>query len=112
MNAQRVKVIATPDQLRRPHGAALFKAGADVFRINMSHATHDGMRERMAMIDQAYMAGQSDGCRDQARRRKFGRRHLCCASVRSDPVSNRALAASVDSLAPGIACCPTTIKVC
>ena len=30
--------------------AALHDAGADVFRINMSHADHDGMRERIAMI--------------------------------------------------------------
>ena len=30
--------------------AALFEAGADVFRINMSHASHDAMRERVAMI--------------------------------------------------------------
>lgn len=28
----------------------LFLAGADVFRINMSHASHDGMRERIATI--------------------------------------------------------------
>src|SRR5208337_2667229 len=30
--------------------AALFEAGTDVFRINMSHASHDAMRERVAMI--------------------------------------------------------------
>ncbi|MCC2104490.1 MAG: pyruvate kinase [Hyphomicrobiales bacterium] len=30
--------------------AALHDAGADLFRINMSHADHDGMRERIAMI--------------------------------------------------------------
>ena len=31
----------------------LFEAGADVFRINMSHATHDGMREIHAIVPQA-----------------------------------------------------------
>ncbi len=30
--------------------AKLFEAGADVFRINMSHASHDAMRERIRMI--------------------------------------------------------------
>ena len=28
----------------------LFEAGADVFRINMSHTAHDRMRELVAMI--------------------------------------------------------------
>ncbi len=28
----------------------LFEAGADIFRINMSHTSHDGMRERIATI--------------------------------------------------------------
>jgi len=30
--------------------ARLFEAGADVFRINMSHSTHDTMRERIRII--------------------------------------------------------------
>jgi pyruvate kinase len=49
---RRVKIIATlgPASADRAIVAALFKAGADVFRINMSHATHDAMRERVAMI--------------------------------------------------------------
>src|ERR1700757_793411 len=49
---RRVKIIATlgPASSDRKAIAALFAAGADVFRINMSHATHDGMRERVAMI--------------------------------------------------------------
>ena len=49
---RRIKIIATlgPASADRPTLAALFEAGADVFRINMSHATHDGMRERIAMI--------------------------------------------------------------
>ncbi|MFZ0206207.1 MAG: pyruvate kinase, partial [Roseiarcus sp.] len=49
---RRIKIIATlgPASADRPTLAKLFEAGADVFRINMSHATHDGMRERIAMI--------------------------------------------------------------
>ena len=49
---RRVKIIATlgPSSADRKTIAALFAAGADVFRINMSHASHDGMRERVAMI--------------------------------------------------------------
>ena len=49
---RRIKIIATlgPASADRATLARLFDAGADVFRINMSHATHDGMRERIAMI--------------------------------------------------------------
>src|SRR5271155_2008920 len=49
---RRVKIIATlgPASADRKTIAELFAAGADVFRINMSHATHDVMRERVAMI--------------------------------------------------------------
>jgi pyruvate kinase len=49
---RRCKIVATlgpascePEMLGR-----LFEAGADVFRINMSHASHDAMRERIRMI--------------------------------------------------------------
>jgi pyruvate kinase len=49
---RRVKVIATlgpassrPEIIRR-----LFEAGADVFRINMSHASHTDLRERHTAI--------------------------------------------------------------
>lgn len=49
---QRAKIIATlgpassrPEMIRR-----LFEAGADVFRINMSHASHEDLRERHAQI--------------------------------------------------------------
>ena len=50
--SRRVKIIATlgPASADRETVAALFAAGADVFRINMSHASHDAMRERVAMI--------------------------------------------------------------
>ena len=49
---RRVKIIATlgPASADRETVAALLAAGADVFRINMSHASHDAMRERVAMI--------------------------------------------------------------
>ena len=49
---RRVKIIATlgPASADRKTIAELFAAGADVFRINMSHASHDVMRERVAMI--------------------------------------------------------------
>jgi len=50
--SRRVKIVATlgPASADRETVAALFDAGADVFRINMSHASHDAMRERVAMI--------------------------------------------------------------
>ena len=50
--SRRIKIIATlgPAMQERSVVAALFEAGADVFRINMSHASHDGMRERIALI--------------------------------------------------------------
>ena len=50
--SRRIKIIATlgPASADRETLGALFAAGADVFRINMSHASHDGMRERVAMI--------------------------------------------------------------
>src|SRR5271170_1072243 len=49
---RRIKIIATlgPASADRATIASLFAAGADVFRINMSHASHEGMRERVAMI--------------------------------------------------------------
>ena len=49
---RRVKILATlgPASDSRAMLAKLFEAGADVFRINMSHATHDAMRERIRMI--------------------------------------------------------------
>ncbi len=50
--SRRVKIIATLGPASADHEtvAALLAAGADVFRINMSHASHDAMRERVAMI--------------------------------------------------------------
>jgi pyruvate kinase len=49
---RRIKIVATlgPASQDRAVVADLFKAGVDVFRINMSHASHDGMRERVALI--------------------------------------------------------------
>jgi pyruvate kinase len=49
---RRCKIVATlgPATAQRSAIADLFRAGADVFRINMSHATHDDMRERVNTI--------------------------------------------------------------
>ena len=49
---RRVKILATlgPASEDRAMLARLFEAGADIFRINMSHASHDAMRERIRMI--------------------------------------------------------------
>ncbi|MBM3607960.1 MAG: pyruvate kinase [Alphaproteobacteria bacterium] len=49
---RRVKILATlgPASQDPAMVEALFRAGADVFRINMSHASHDGMRERITTI--------------------------------------------------------------
>ncbi len=49
---RRVKILATlgPASQDRAVLAKLFEAGADVFRINMSHASHDAMRERIRTI--------------------------------------------------------------
>lgn len=49
---RRCKIIATlgPASSDRAVLAELFRVGVDVFRINMSHASHDDMRERVRMI--------------------------------------------------------------
>ena len=49
---RRVKILATlgPATADREAIARLYRAGADVFRINMSHASHATMRERVQMI--------------------------------------------------------------
>ncbi|MFV0280585.1 MAG: pyruvate kinase [Rhodoblastus sp.] len=49
---RRCKILATlgPASADKATIAALHDAGADLFRINMSHSDHDGMRERIAMI--------------------------------------------------------------
>lgn len=49
---RKVKILATlgPASANREMIAKLFVAGADVFRINMSHTSHDRMREMVAMI--------------------------------------------------------------
>src|SRR5215468_1655395 len=50
--ARRTKIVATlgPASSDRAVIAALFAAGADVFRINMSHTPHDRMRELVRII--------------------------------------------------------------
>jgi pyruvate kinase len=49
---RRTKIVATlgPASSDRAAVAALFVAGADVFRINMSHTPHDRMRELVRTI--------------------------------------------------------------
>jgi pyruvate kinase len=56
---RRTKIVATlgPASSERAVIARLFEAGADVFRINMSHTPHDKMRELVGAIrtvEQAY----------------------------------------------------------
>ncbi len=49
---RRTKIVATlgPASSDRATVSRLFRAGADVFRINMSHTNHERMRELVAMI--------------------------------------------------------------
>ncbi len=49
---RKVKILATlgPASSEQPVIAALHKAGADVFRINMSHTSHDKLRELVTKI--------------------------------------------------------------
>src|SRR5437879_12348965 len=49
---RRTKILATlgPSSSDRVVIASLFRAGADVFRINMSHTSHERMRELVAAI--------------------------------------------------------------
>ncbi|HTB35466.1 MAG TPA: pyruvate kinase, partial [Reyranella sp.] len=49
---RRTKVVATlgPASSDRAVISRLFEAGADVFRINMSHTNHDKMRELVTTI--------------------------------------------------------------
>ena len=49
---RRTKIVATlgPSSSDQTAIAKLFRAGADVFRINMSHTTHARMRELVAAI--------------------------------------------------------------
>ena len=52
--ARRVKILATlgPASSDKSIVAKLFQAGADVFRINMSHTDHDRLRNLMGTIRQ------------------------------------------------------------
>ena len=49
---RRVKILATlgPASQTREVVARMVMAGADVFRINMSHCSHEIMRERVRLI--------------------------------------------------------------
>ena len=50
--SRKVKILATlgPASSDKPTIASLFAAGADVFRINMSHASHEDARQLVALI--------------------------------------------------------------
>lgn len=52
LRLHRTKIVATlgPASSSRDMIAALFRAGADVFRLNFSHGTHDDHRARLAVI--------------------------------------------------------------
>ena len=52
---RRVKIVATlgPASNNEKTIKALFEAGADVFRINMSHTSHDGLREVHGFVRKA-----------------------------------------------------------
>jgi pyruvate kinase len=49
---RRVKIVATlgPASHNEETMRRLFEAGADVFRVNMSHATHDNLRDVHAIV--------------------------------------------------------------
>jgi pyruvate kinase len=49
---RRTKIVATlgPSSSSKPMIARLFEAGVDVFRINMSHTSHDGLRGLIGTI--------------------------------------------------------------
>jgi pyruvate kinase len=49
---RRCKIVATlgPATASSATVSAMFHAGADLFRINMSHATHDQLRTQVGMI--------------------------------------------------------------
>jgi len=49
---RRVKIVATlgPASTNEETMRRLFEAGADVFRVNMSHANHDGLREMHGIV--------------------------------------------------------------
>jgi pyruvate kinase len=50
--SRRVKILATlgPASSDKPTIASLYRAGADVFRINMSHARHEEMRRLVGIV--------------------------------------------------------------
>jgi pyruvate kinase len=50
--SRKVKILATlgPASSTKEKIAGLFEAGADVFRINMSHTDHDRLRQMVAII--------------------------------------------------------------
>ena len=70
---RRVKIVATlgPASNNEEKIGALFKAGADVFRINMSHATPEGVRDTHAIIRKLEVIGEAvKQLSDETRRRE------------------------------------------
>ena len=59
---RNVKIVATLGPASSDHETirALFEAGADVFRLNMSHGAHDDIRARHGII-RRIEAGPGDG---------------------------------------------------
>ena len=70
---RRTKIVATlgPASSDQATIARLFEAGADVFRINMSHTSHEAMRKLHAAIravekDSADRSVSSPTCRGRS----------------------------------------------
>ena len=90
---RRTKIVAT---LGPASGTAamigrLFEAGADTFRINMSHTSHERMRELVAAIRSVETASQPADrhpgrpARTQAARRRFAAARPCSTTARPSP---------------------------
>ena len=73
---RRAKIVATlgPASSSAEMIDRLFKAGADVFRINMSHTSQDRMRELVGMI--------RDVERDNGRPKSFSTARIAACSLR------------------------------
>jgi pyruvate kinase len=113
--SRRVKILATlgPASADPEVVEALFHAGADVFRINMSHASHDMMRERVATI-RARGEGRSadrhsrrsagpETARRRVRQRRRGPAQGRCSRSTTTQARRRHARATAASGNPGIA---------
>ena len=126
---RRTKIVATlgPASSDRTVIASLFRAGADVFRINMSHTSHDRMRELVAAIRsiETNTAGRSafwSTCRDRssasaaspAGRRRWSRARPSRSTPIRRPAMPRActcrIRRSSPRSSPATRCCSTTAR--